>query len=297
MSAVSTFEALKKAFTTALVLTHLIPDTQITVKTDTSDYTMPLSFWSQLQMVSCIWLHSTPRLFLLWNSTTMSMKRAPGKFWSFQHGDITSKALDFWSCGHQSLELAILFNNQNPHVLTSTMVQIPFQIQAHHLFPSRTSAPNPMHLLDNGISILKRGIVTIPVSTHRTSALYSLLSNWHHRSELLPCLYLSWLYCGGWYLFQHDDISREMFGSISELSCWLRYHHHPALLMMDNASTCTRMTPSMSDWIHWFLHGAGGWSQVGMIRWSSRCQLLCGWRTAEPMNLETGTEWLVMWTK
>src|SRR5882724_3434991 len=36
----STFEALKKAFTTALVLTHWIPDTQITVETDTSDYTL-----------------------------------------------------------------------------------------------------------------------------------------------------------------------------------------------------------------------------------------------------------------
>src|SRR5882724_4532736 len=32
----SAFEALKKAFTTAPVLTHWIPDTQITVETDTS---------------------------------------------------------------------------------------------------------------------------------------------------------------------------------------------------------------------------------------------------------------------
>src|SRR5882724_10487224 len=36
----SAFEALEKAFTTALVLTHWIPDTQITVKTDSSDYTL-----------------------------------------------------------------------------------------------------------------------------------------------------------------------------------------------------------------------------------------------------------------
>jgi len=36
----SAFEALKKAFTTAPVLTHWIPDTQITVETDTSDYTL-----------------------------------------------------------------------------------------------------------------------------------------------------------------------------------------------------------------------------------------------------------------
>src|SRR5882724_2724930 len=36
----STFEALKKAFTTAPVLTHWIPDTQITVETDAFDYTL-----------------------------------------------------------------------------------------------------------------------------------------------------------------------------------------------------------------------------------------------------------------
>src|SRR5882724_9605667 len=36
----SAFEALKNTFTTALVLTHWIPDTQITVKTDASDYAL-----------------------------------------------------------------------------------------------------------------------------------------------------------------------------------------------------------------------------------------------------------------
>src|SRR5882724_3197427 len=36
----SAFEALKKAFTTSPVLTHWILDTQITVETDTSDYTL-----------------------------------------------------------------------------------------------------------------------------------------------------------------------------------------------------------------------------------------------------------------
>src|SRR5882724_8953730 len=43
-----------------------------------------------------------------------------------------------------------------------------------------------MHSLDNGMSILKRGIVTMPVSIHRTTIWYSLPSNWHHPSELLP---------------------------------------------------------------------------------------------------------------
>ena len=36
----SAFNTLKKAFTAALVLTHWIPDTQITVETDASDYAL-----------------------------------------------------------------------------------------------------------------------------------------------------------------------------------------------------------------------------------------------------------------
>src|SRR5882724_10385068 len=40
----SAFKALKKAFTTAPVLTHWIPDTQITVETDASNYTCRCPF-------------------------------------------------------------------------------------------------------------------------------------------------------------------------------------------------------------------------------------------------------------
>src|SRR5882724_6479961 len=36
------------------------------------------------------------------------------------------------------------------------------------------------------MSILKRGIVTMPVSIHRTTTQYSLMSNWHCPSELPP---------------------------------------------------------------------------------------------------------------
>src|SRR5882724_2803020 len=43
-----------------------------------------------------------------------------------------------------------------------------------------------MHSLDNGTSILKRGIATMPASIHRTTAWYSLPNNWHHPSELPP---------------------------------------------------------------------------------------------------------------
>src|SRR5467141_4803390 len=36
------------------------------------------------------------------------------------------------------------------------------------------------------MSTLKRGIVTMPLSIHRTTTWYSLPSSWHHPSELLP---------------------------------------------------------------------------------------------------------------
>src|SRR5882724_3341436 len=42
------------------------------------------------------------------------------------------------------------------------------------------------HSLDDGTSILKRGIVAMPVLIHRNFAQYSLPSNWHHPSKLPP---------------------------------------------------------------------------------------------------------------
>ena len=94
----SAFEALKKAFTTAPVLTHWIPDTQITVKADTSDYALATVL---LIMVNCTQLHPTPRHFLLQNSTMMSTTKSYLQFLKLSNdGEITSKALDFclmWS--------------------------------------------------------------------------------------------------------------------------------------------------------------------------------------------------------
>src|SRR5467141_1521617 len=57
-----------------------------------------------------------------------------------------------------------------------------------------------MHSLDDGTSILKRGIAIIPVSIHRTSSQYSLLSNWHCPSELLPYPSQSFMDLSSWIL-------------------------------------------------------------------------------------------------
>src|SRR5882672_7536163 len=55
----------------------------------------PLSFRLPHQMASCTQLHSTPRLFPLQNSITMSMTKSYLRYLKLSNdGDITSKALD-----------------------------------------------------------------------------------------------------------------------------------------------------------------------------------------------------------
>src|SRR5882672_1431664 len=116
-------------------------------------------------------------------------------------GDITSKALDFRSMWSLITGTCNIF----PRPKSS-------RVDKHdglNTFPGSTSssvsvpenlAPNLMHLLDNGTSILKRGIATMPVSTCRNSAWYSLLSNWHHPSELLPYLSQPFVDLSSWLL-------------------------------------------------------------------------------------------------
>src|SRR5882724_562725 len=148
----------------------------------------PLSFQLQHQMANCIPLRSTPGPFPLQNSTMMSMTKSSSRFLKPSNdGDITWKALDFRSTW--SLITGTCNTSQQPkssHVgkhdglntfpdSTSSFVSIP-----------ESSEPNLMHSLDNGMSTLKRGIATMPVLIHRTSTRYSLLSNWHCPSELLP---------------------------------------------------------------------------------------------------------------
>jgi len=135
----SAFEALKKAFTTAPVLTHWIPDTQITVETDASDYALAavLSITtSNGELHShCVPL---PDLFRSGPQLWRPRQRAPHDFWSLQ--TMATLLGRLWTPdrhGHRSPELAILFNDQNPHTSASTMVWIPLRIQLHHSFPSQ----------------------------------------------------------------------------------------------------------------------------------------------------------------
>src|SRR5882724_5881584 len=102
-------------------------------------------------------------------------------------GDIISKALH--SRSTWSLITGICNTSQRPK---SSCVG---KHDGLNTFPPSTSSfvfslenlvPNPTHSLEDGTSILKRGIATMPASIHRTTARYSLPSNWHCPSKLLP---------------------------------------------------------------------------------------------------------------
>src|SRR5467141_4687055 len=153
-------------------------------------------------MASCTRLHSTPGLFPLRNSITMSTTKSSSQFLKLANdGNITSKALDFqstWSpitgtCNtFQRPKSSRVDKHDGPNIFlvsTSSSASVP-----------ENSEPNPTHSLDDGTSILKRGIATMPVSIHRTSARYSLPSNWHRPSELLPYLSQPFVDLSSWML-------------------------------------------------------------------------------------------------
>jgi len=93
----SAFEALKKAFTTALVLTHwswtLKLQLRLTLWLCTCHCPFNYDSWWQLASY-CIPLTGP---FLPWNSITMSMTKSYSQYLKLSNdGDITLKALDFW---------------------------------------------------------------------------------------------------------------------------------------------------------------------------------------------------------
>src|SRR5882724_5759076 len=92
----SAFEALKKAFTSALVLTHWIPDTQITVETDASDYAIAtvLSITTPDGNLHPIAFHFRTFSSLELNYNVHD-KELLAIFEASNNANITSKVLDF----------------------------------------------------------------------------------------------------------------------------------------------------------------------------------------------------------
>src|SRR5882724_4146018 len=130
----------------------------------------PLSFQLQHRMANCIPLHSTPGPFPLWNSTMTSTTKSSSRFLKLSNdGDITWKALDFRSTW--SLITGTCNTSQRPkssHVGKHDGPNTFLPSTSSFVFGLENLAPNPMHLLDDGMAILKRGIATMPASIHRT---------------------------------------------------------------------------------------------------------------------------------
>ena len=189
-----TFNTLKKAFTTTPVLTHWIPDTQITVKTDASDYALaailsittpsgelhPIVFHSQMfTSPECNYNVHDKELLAIIEAFTHWRHYLKGS------GTPIDIVTDHWNLQYFPLPKS---SHVNRHVGRNSF---PPSILLYVSVPENLER-NPTLLLDDGMSTLKRGIVTMPLSTHRTTNLCSLLSSWHHPFKLLPLLSLSY---------------------------------------------------------------------------------------------------------
>src|SRR5882724_9568814 len=109
------------------------------------------------------------------------------------------------------------------------------------------------------MSILKRGIVTMPVSIHRTIARYSLLSNWHRPSELLPYQPQSSVDLSSWMLkgfIQTSDLNSEMIPFPQNTSTISQTPSGPLIPMVYYATSDASMfrTPEISDYVFFSTH-------------------------------------------
>jgi len=236
-----------------------------------------------------------PDFFLLWNSTTMSMKRAPGKFWSFQtmwHYLKGSGLLIMWS----------------PITGTCNTFQQPKSscVDKHNgpnTFPDSSSSsvhPEPQHqpyaLTRQWDIYPKEGIVTIQCQP----------------TELLPCIHF---WATGIIALSYYPVC-TYHGStvgVDPLPTWWHKsgdvwkYIRTVLLIAVSPPSCTiddgqcfdlYRNDSINEWLNslvlaWCRRLESSWNDQ-MI---SRCQLLCGWRTSRTNELGDRTEWLVMWTK
>src|SRR5882724_4290382 len=104
------------------------------------------------------------------------------------------------------------------------------------------------------MSILKRGIATMPVSIHRTIAQYSLLSNWHHPSELLTYQSQSSMDLSSWMLkgfIPTSDLNSKMIPFLHNTSTTSQTPSGPSIPMVYYATLDASMflTPAISDYV------------------------------------------------
>src|SRR5882724_450732 len=111
-----------------------------------------------------------------------------------------------------------------------------------------------MHLLDDGTSILKRGIVTMPVSIHRNITRYSLPSNWHCPSELPPYQSQSSVDLSSWMLkgsIPTSDLNSEMIPFLQNTLTISQTPSGPSITMVYYTTSDTSMfrIPAISNYV------------------------------------------------
>jgi len=156
-----TFEALKKAFTTAPVLTHWIQTLKSRSKQTHPIMHSPLYFhynskWQTAPDCIPLLTFSTPE------SITISWQRATHDFWSLKDGTLSWRLCTSIECGHWSLECN-LFHDQIPHTSASTWSEYLSAFNLIIRFWLENSVPNPMHSLARDV-YLKEGKATMPGS-------------------------------------------------------------------------------------------------------------------------------------
>ena len=129
------FEKLKKAFTTAPVLTHWILDTPIMVETDAPDYALaavlstcildgdyhPVTFHSQT-------FKDTKTNYDVHNKELMAIYDA-FKWWQ-HYLEGAGTPIDVVT------DHTVFFDNKGPHLVTSLVLGIPITVQHGNLFPA-----------------------------------------------------------------------------------------------------------------------------------------------------------------
>src|SRR5882724_6435607 len=111
-----------------------------------------------------------------------------------------------------------------------------------------------MHSLDDGTSTLKRGIVTMPVLIHRTTAQYSLPNNWHRPSELLPYQSQSSMDLSPWMLkgpIPTSGLNSKRIPFPQNTSTISQTPSGPSILMVYYATSDASMfqIPAISDYV------------------------------------------------
>jgi len=128
----------------------------------------------------------------------------------------------------------------------------------------------PNALTSNGTSILKRGIASMPASIHRSTARYSLPSNWHYPSKLPPYQSQSSMDLSSWMLkgsIQTSGLNSKRIPFLQNTSTISQTPSGPLILMgycatSDASMSKLQQSPTTcSPVLTWPSHCRSFWSE------------------------------------